>query len=191
MKSIGIIFLALAASTYGQVVNITNQQERAALPTAAVIVGGSVFPSPSFTQLKTLGWRYQHAVSNATAGFVAIGRTWVDDDGTYATAILTTRTQAEQDDLDAAAAIEQAAAVAAYKDFESTPSNWSRIERAAIELLVAENNTNRQWISDFKAEVAASTSLADFKSRVAGLPDMPQRTPAQIKSALRNKLDSY
>ena len=40
---------------------------------------------------------------------------------------------------------------------------------AFIKGIIKEDNEGRLWIRDFKAAVAASTSLADFQSRVAAL----------------------
>ena len=40
---------------------------------------------------------------------------------------------------------------------------------ALIKGIIKEDNEGRLWTRDFKAAVAASTSLADFQSRVAAL----------------------
>lgn len=117
MKRI-ILYLAMAATATGQVVNLTNQQERAALPTGAVILGDMVYVNPSFTELQPLGWRYQSAITNPGPGYVVLGRTWVDADGINATAILTTRTTNEQAQIDASNAVAQAAAEAAMPPWE-------------------------------------------------------------------------
>ena len=62
------------------------------------------------------------------------------------------------------------------------------ILRATILALIDELNTTRQWIASFKTEVAASTNLANLQSRVAALPSMPDRTAAQARTAIVNKL---
>ena len=47
-----------------------------------------------------------------------------------------------------------------------------------------ENNALRSWITDFKAAIAAASSLADLQSRIAGLPDTPNRTVQQLLNAV-------
>ena len=186
-----LLVLCLPTITAGEeFYNVATKEHAAALP-SVIKVNGNVIFDPRINEASQVGWRIKNVISNAPAGTVAYGITWVDSGGTFATAVLTTRTQAEQDALDAAAAAQQAAQLVAYKDRESTPTNWIRIERAAIELLVDENNALRQWLVDFKVQVAAASTLADLKTRVATLPNMPVRTAAQIKTALRNKLDTY
>jgi hypothetical protein len=63
-------------------------------------------------------------------------------------------------------------------------------DRAIAWLLVNQLNALRQWDMSFKAAVAASTSLADLKSRVALLPDLAQITLSAARQALRDLLDS-
>jgi hypothetical protein len=65
-----------------------------------------------------------------------------------------------------------------------------KILRAVVLVTLDEVNTLRQWLASFKAEVAASTSLADLKTRVAGLPNTPDRTGAQARTAIRNRIDN-
>ena len=62
--------------------------------------------------------------------------------------------------------------------------------RAFADILKDEINDQRAWLTSFKAEVAASISLADFKIRVAALPNMPQRTLAQLRTAIQSRIDS-
>ena len=62
--------------------------------------------------------------------------------------------------------------------------------RAVLLTIFDENNNTREWIQSFKSAVAAATSLADLKNRVAALPDMPDRTIAQAKNAVQNKINS-
>lgn len=60
---------------------------------------------------------------------------------------------------------------------------------AALALLTLEEiNVLRQWITSFKAAVAASTSLADLRTRVAALSNTPDRTRTQLLSAVTAKL---
>lgn len=58
--------------------------------------------------------------------------------------------------------------------------------RAIAKLALDEVNALRQWITSFKAETAAATNLSNFQSRVAGLPNLPDRTLAQAKAAYKN-----
>jgi len=63
------------------------------------------------------------------------------------------------------------------------------VTRAIVAVLVDELNALRQWLASFKVEVAAATTLADLKTRVAGLPNMPNRTLAQAKTAILDRID--
>lgn len=64
-----------------------------------------------------------------------------------------------------------------------------RAFRAVIGLSIDEVNTLREWITSFKSAVAAATSLANLQTRVAALPDVPDRTLAQAKTAFVNKIN--
>lgn len=65
-----------------------------------------------------------------------------------------------------------------------------RLVRATAAVLIDELNLIRQWLVSFKAQVALASNLADLKTRVATLPNMPDRTLAQAKTAIENKLNS-
>ncbi len=62
--------------------------------------------------------------------------------------------------------------------------------RSVIAVAIDEINTLRQWLAAFKIEVAAASSLADLKTRVATLPSTPDRTLSQAKTAIQNKINS-
>ncbi len=68
--------------------------------------------------------------------------------------------------------------------------SYPRAYRAVAALTVDELNTIRQWIVAFKAATAAATSLANLQTRVAALPDLPNRTLAQAKTAFISKVNS-
>ena len=51
-------------------------------------------------------------------------------------------------------------------------------------------NILRDWLTSFVAAVAAATSLADLKTRVAALPALPDITPTQAKAAIKAKFGS-
>lgn len=63
-----------------------------------------------------------------------------------------------------------------------------KVMRAEAAVLVDEINVVREWVVSFKAAVAASTSLANMQTRVAALPDLPDRTLAQAKTAIQTKI---
>ncbi len=66
----------------------------------------------------------------------------------------------------------------------------ARAYRAIAALAIDEINTLREWIISFQAAVAASTSLANLQTRVAALPNLPDRTLAQAKTAFIAKVNS-
>lgn len=63
----------------------------------------------------------------------------------------------------------------------------SRAVVALALLSLDEINSLRQWIAGFRSAVAAA-SLADLKTRVAALPNTPDRTRRQLLDAVRAKL---
>lgn len=65
----------------------------------------------------------------------------------------------------------------------------NKVLRAAADVLRDEVNILRAWLASFKTEVAAATTLADLKTRVAGLPATPARTLAQLKTAITNRIN--
>jgi hypothetical protein len=68
--------------------------------------------------------------------------------------------------------------------------SYSRSHRAIASLTVDEINTLREWIVAFKVATAAASSLANLQSRVAALPDLPDRTLSQAKAAFISKVNS-
>ncbi len=66
----------------------------------------------------------------------------------------------------------------------------ARAYRAIAALAIDEINTLREWIVSFQAAVAAATSLANLQTRIAALPNLPDRTLAQAKAAFINKVNS-
>ena len=64
------------------------------------------------------------------------------------------------------------------------------VQRAAMKLTMDELNIMRALWMSFKAEVAAASTLANLKTRVAALPDTPDRTITQLKTAIKNEIDS-
>jgi hypothetical protein len=71
-----------------------------------------------------------------------------------------------------------------------TTDNQTRIFRALILVLIEEINSLRSWIRDFKTETDAATSLSDFKTRVASLPNLNDRTALQARAAITTKIQA-
>lgn len=63
--------------------------------------------------------------------------------------------------------------------------------RAFASITVDEINILRQWITSFKTQVALATTLADLKTRVAGLPTVNDRTLSQLKTAIQSRIDDH
>ena len=63
-----------------------------------------------------------------------------------------------------------------------------QIHRAAALVVMDEDNRLKTDIASMASAVAAATSLADLKVRFAAIAFTPQRTAAQIKSAIRARL---
>lgn len=68
-------------------------------------------------------------------------------------------------------------------------SEQAAIDRAIARLMVDEVNFLRQWVMSFKVAVAGAGSLAALKTAVAALPDLPDRTYSQARTAVRNLID--
>jgi hypothetical protein len=65
---------------------------------------------------------------------------------------------------------------------------FRKLMTAYSDIIKDELNILRGWIADYKTEVAAATSLGDLQTRVAGLPDLPDRTLVQLKTAIQNRI---
>lgn len=91
---------------------------------------------------------------------------------------ITTFIDGEEDDLAAQAATE------ALRLCE-TDARFRKVVKAIIKRVIAENNLQAAQWNAFRAQVAAATTLADLKTRVANnTTDMPTRTNAQGYAAL-------
>lgn len=72
-------------------------------------------------------------------------------------------------------------AIAAFNDAQAEAALRDR----AIALAAKKSdNVLRKWTRDFKAAVAAATSLNDLKTRVAALPTLDDITDADLKAAV-------
>jgi hypothetical protein len=74
--------------------------------------------------------------------------------------------------------------------YSTLTHDQAKLYRAVMLVAVDELNILRQWLTSFKAAVAAATSLADLQTRVAALPATPDRTPTQAVNAITNKINS-
>lgn len=70
----------------------------------------------------------------------------------------------------------------------STPEGF--MSRTIALTVLNETNRLRAWITSFKAAVAASTSLANLKTGVAALNNMPEVQPVTMKNELKAKGNS-
>jgi hypothetical protein len=88
-------------------------------------------------------------------------------------------------------AIDDATAIAWAEDKRQDKiadyEKWTDRERKMLKLLVKENNSLRAWCDNLKLAIATSATLAEIKTKVAALPDMPVRTKEQIIAALKAK----
>ena len=109
----------------------------------------------------------------------------------YLAGVLRNATQAE---IDAFAANEQADENSEnkirFKQFLDDGNHRMPLFKALATITVDEINILRSWITSFKEEVALAVTLADLKARVALLPDVNDRTYSQLKTALKNRVDS-
>lgn len=64
----------------------------------------------------------------------------------------------------------------------------AKLLRAIAAVLLDELNLHAAKINAILDAVDAATSLADLKTRIAAIPDYPQRTLSQVKTAIQNKL---
>jgi hypothetical protein len=99
-------------------------------------------------------------------------------------------TQQEKDDLAAAeAAAADASMRTSTKALMDDLNSLALSLRVIIDMTIKELNILRGWLDDFKTEVAAATSLSDLQTRVAGLPDTPDRTMTQFKTTFKDTVD--
>lgn len=74
---------------------------------------------------------------------------------------------------------------------DNATDRLEQVDRAiALTVLHDVDTPLREWITQFKAAVAASTSLANLQTRVAALPNMPNRTVPQLIAAVKGRLQT-
>jgi len=100
-------------------------------------------------------------------------------------------TQAEKDAVDAALAAENVTTVRTGAKNKIVGFAIDQvILRALADVIKDEINIMRQRDRDRSADVAAAVSLADLKTRWALRSSLDDRTLAQLKTAINNKIDS-
>ncbi len=70
------------------------------------------------------------------------------------------------------------------------PAGPSKLQRAVLFTTIDALNVLREWDVSFQAAVAAATTLADLKTRVAALPSLADITAAAAKAAVVSKINS-
>ena len=91
-------------------------------------------------------------------------------------------------DASARAAVDAQLLSDRYDDIVSQLEQAEDILRQVVIMTVGEINLLREWIVNFKAAVAAAGNLGQLQTAVEALPDMPDRTFAQVKQQLRDSL---
>jgi hypothetical protein len=104
-------------------------------------------------------------------------RKWVTDQ-------IEEMTAGEKDAVDAAALVASRDSAVAQVD------QTEDVLRALLLTLLDEFNAHATKTNAILDAVDAATSLADMKTRVGTINDHPQRTVAQLRTAIRNKLGS-
>lgn len=114
-----------------------------------------------------------------------LGYSKINDAGTVRNAIqaeIDTFAAAQEDDEN------QQDATGAQALFLVHPRNRKQMT-AFADIIKDEMNILRGWLTQFKADVAAATNLGDLQTSVAAQPDLPDRTLAQLKTAITARID--
>ena len=72
--------------------------------------------------------------------------------------------------------------------FQNDP-NFRRFMKAISAILAAEFNRHQDFEDAVKAAAADAISLADFKTRMAVIEDVPERSDTDLLNAIRNRID--
>jgi len=97
--------------------------------------------------------------------------------------VITEMNQTEKDAVDAQILSDRRDSVADELD------DLEVLTRQIVISTIREINILRDWIAEFKVQVAAAGNLGNLQTRVAGLPDLSaDRTIAQFKSQVRSDL---
>ena len=126
-----------------------------------------------------------------TAGFAIDS---VNSDGIVSPSNLQAAAQPTIDAFDDSDAAELAfentnARASAISRLDNDKTDLLKLQRAEAGIAIDEINAIREWITSLKAAVAAASTIANLKTGVAALPNMPDRTLAQAITALKNKIN--
>jgi hypothetical protein len=87
-------------------------------------------------------------------------------------------------------AIDNALLTAARDRLADEMDTLESYNRAFALLILDEFNDTSDTINEILDAIDGASSLADLQTTVSSIADRPNRTAAQLKTALRNKLDS-
>lgn len=91
-------------------------------------------------------------------------------------------------DQDAERTKQRTNASTVFADTDAPLDPPSRVDRAIIVLSAKQFNVLRQWDMALKAAVAGAGTLAQLKTAIAALPNLPDLTAAQVKQAVRDEI---
>ena len=105
---------------------------------------------------------------------------------------VTLMSQAERDAVDAneAAAALAALRASAKAGYDAAVSDITKALKAVALVTQDELNLHADKINAILAATRAAASIGDLRNRTAAIVDYPQRTPAQLKAAVDNKVDT-
>lgn len=96
----------------------------------------------------------------------------------------------DQARLDGVAAAALTALRSQAKQLFQAMEQSARRDRAVALVTLDEVNLLRDWVTQFAAAVAGATTYAAFKTAVASLPKLPQRTAVQARNAVLARIDT-
>ena len=147
--------------------------------------------NPTLSEAIAEGWRELVPLASTPANARTVA--WVDDGARYTETVAEIWTEAEltaqETQRQAEAAAAQAAQAAALLAMQSELDNAERITKGLALTILDELNRLSARIRAFDAAVAASTSLANLQTLTAALADIPDRTAAQLKAAIKAKVE--
>jgi hypothetical protein len=147
--------------------------------------------NPTLAEAIAEGWREYVPLASTPANARIV--TGVDGGGRYTETVAEVWTDeelaAQETQRQAEAAAAQAAEAAALLAMQSELDNAERITKGLALTILDELNRLSARIRAFDAAVAASTSLANLQTRTAALAAIPDRTAAQLKAAIKAKVE--
>ena len=148
--------------------------------------------NPTLSEAIAEGWREYVPLASTPDNARTV--TWVDDGTRYTetvTAVWTAEELAAQEAArQAEAAAAEAAQAAALLALESELDNAERITKGLALTILDELNRIASRMRAFDTAVQAASTLQGLKTLVAALPDIPDRTAAQLKAAVKAKVEA-